>query len=89
MEPYKDVNIEFIGLRPGEKLFEEILTAEEGTTASRHEKVFIARNSEKISMEEIESMLKNFSDAIYKQASDNKEIIRDLLRQYVKHFVGS
>jgi len=27
------------GLRPGEKLFEEILTAEEGTDASRHEKM--------------------------------------------------
>ena len=30
LEPYKDIDIKFTGLRPGEKLFEEILTAEEG-----------------------------------------------------------
>jgi len=39
MAPYKDIDIEITGLRPGEKLFEEILTAEEGTDASRHEKM--------------------------------------------------
>ena len=30
-EPNKDIRIEFTGLRPGEKLYEELLTAEEGT----------------------------------------------------------
>ena len=48
MEPYKDVDIEFIGLRPGEKPFEEILTAEEGTVASKHERVFIAKNQREV-----------------------------------------
>ena len=45
LEPGKDIPIVFTGVRPGEKLFEEILTAEEGTVASRHEKVFVARGS--------------------------------------------
>lgn len=40
--PYKDISIKFTGLRPGEKLFEELLTAEEGTRATRHEKIFVA-----------------------------------------------
>ena len=48
MEPYKDIDIQITQLRPGEKLFEEILTAEEGTEASRHEKIFIARNTDEI-----------------------------------------
>lgn len=43
LEPGRDIPIVFTGLRPGEKLFEEILTAEEGTVASRHEKIFVAR----------------------------------------------
>jgi len=45
MEPYADIPIECVGLRPGEKLFEELLTAEEGTTATAHAKVFVARNA--------------------------------------------
>ncbi|NLN84175.1 MAG: polysaccharide biosynthesis protein [Firmicutes bacterium] len=42
-EPDKDIEIVFTGIRPGEKLYEELLTAEEGTIASRYEKLFIAR----------------------------------------------
>ena len=42
-EPDEDIEIVFTGMRPGEKLFEELLMAEEGTVPSRHEKVFIAR----------------------------------------------
>lgn len=42
-EPDVDIHIKFTGIRPGEKLYEELLTAEEGTIASRYEKLFIAR----------------------------------------------
>ena len=42
-EPDVDIPIVFNGIRPGEKLFEELLTAEEGTDSSRHEKIFVAR----------------------------------------------
>lgn len=41
--PDKDVRIEYVGLREGEKLFEELLTAEEGVDATEHEKIFRAR----------------------------------------------
>lgn len=40
--PHRDIELEFTGLRPGEKLFEELLTAEEGTTSTRHEKIYVA-----------------------------------------------
>src|SRR5690606_15522488 len=42
-EPERDIPIVFTGKRPGEKLYEELLTAEEGTDATHHERVFIAR----------------------------------------------
>jgi FlaA1/EpsC-like NDP-sugar epimerase len=44
-EPDKDIPIVFTGVRPGEKFFEEILSAEEGTIATQHEKIFIAKLS--------------------------------------------
>lgn len=44
--PYEDIDIVYTGLRPGEKLFEELLTAEEGTIPSLHEKIYIANQDE-------------------------------------------
>ena len=39
--PYKDVQIIFTGLRPGEKLFEELLMDEEGLQSTENKKIFI------------------------------------------------
>ncbi|HEY3266257.1 MAG TPA: nucleoside-diphosphate sugar epimerase/dehydratase [Armatimonadota bacterium] len=43
--PDKDIPIKITGIRPGEKLYEEVLTAEEGTNITSHEKIFVARSS--------------------------------------------
>ena len=42
-EPYTDIKIEFTGLRPGEKLFEELLMDEEGLTKTGHDKIFVGK----------------------------------------------
>ena len=42
-EPDQDIPIVFVGPRPGEKFFEDILTAEEGTEATKNEKIFMAK----------------------------------------------
>ena len=39
--PYRDVEIKFTGLRPGEKLFEELLMDEEGLQSTENKKIFI------------------------------------------------
>jgi FlaA1/EpsC-like NDP-sugar epimerase len=86
LEPYKDIDIKFTGLRPGEKLFEEILTAEEGTDASCHEKIFVARNSGQYTIAELEVILSEFSDAIRDSSVGSDENMKQLLRKYVKHY---
>ena len=45
LEPGKDIEIVFTGIRPGEKLYEELLTAEEGTKSTKHKKIFKAKVS--------------------------------------------
>lgn len=42
-EPFEDIDIKIIGLRPGEKLYEELLMDEEGLTETKHEKIFIGK----------------------------------------------
>lgn len=44
--PDKDIEIKITGLRPGEKLFEELLSAEDGTEKTTHRKIFTARIKE-------------------------------------------
>jgi FlaA1/EpsC-like NDP-sugar epimerase len=42
-EPEKDIKIKITGMRPGEKLYEELLTAEEGVKATTHKRIFVAK----------------------------------------------
>ena len=63
--PYKDVPIVFTGLRPGEKLFEELLMDEEGLKSTENKKIFIGNQ---IDIDENEllrklEILRNVADA--------------------------
>ncbi|MHB1702465.1 MAG: polysaccharide biosynthesis protein, partial [Acidobacteriaceae bacterium] len=42
-EPYVDIPIEFVGVRPGEKLNEELLTSVETTVATKHNRIVVAK----------------------------------------------
>ncbi|MGA1870316.1 MAG: polysaccharide biosynthesis protein [bacterium] len=42
-EPDKDIKIKFTGLRPGEKLYEELITSEEGIVPTDHEKLMVLK----------------------------------------------
>ena len=59
--PYKDVEIKFTGLRPGEKLFEELLMDEEGLKQTANEKIFIG-NQIDIDKENLLRQLKNLRE---------------------------
>lgn len=53
LEPDKDIPIVFIGPRPGEKLREEILTPEEGTEATKHKQIYVAKVSRICSLSDL------------------------------------
>lgn len=46
LQPYIDIDIKVTGMRPGEKLFEELLTDEEGVNATTHQRIFVAKPSQ-------------------------------------------
>lgn len=60
-EPYTDIDIKFIGIRPGEKLFEEVLTQQEGVKATKFKRIFQVEPidiDEKKLMEDVEELRK-------------------------------
>ncbi|MBF0204277.1 MAG: polysaccharide biosynthesis protein [Desulfamplus sp.] len=44
-EPDRDIEIRFTGLRQGEKLYEELITADEGVVSTSHEKIMVLRSN--------------------------------------------
>lgn len=82
LEPYKDIDIVFTGLRPGEKLFEELLTAEEGTDKTYHEKIHIAKNPKFMSIEELNFYLKELEKIIESKPEEIKEFLKKIVPFY-------
>ena len=86
LEPYRDIPITITGLRPGEKLFEELLNAEEGVIETEHEEIFKAICSRKLSS----SMLEKRIDQLFNLLeTDNKDAVRTLLKSIVPTYVYS
>jgi FlaA1/EpsC-like NDP-sugar epimerase len=55
-EPYKDINVVFTGLRPGEKLYEELFHEQEKLEHTEHGKIFLARHR-KVGWDELNATL--------------------------------
>ena len=63
LEPEVDIPIKVTGLRPGEKLYEELLMEEEGLSNTEHEKIFIGKPSD-ITEEELSEKLQTMKGLI-------------------------
>lgn len=57
LEPGRDIEIVFTGVRPGEKLHEELFTPSERKEATRHERIFVARMNEREHRSELHALL--------------------------------
>lgn len=62
LEVGRDIEIKYTGIRPGEKLYEELLTASEGITATRNSKIFVAR-PEEVNEEELHTQVEKLEAA--------------------------
>ena len=80
-EPNVDIPIEITGLRPGEKLYEEILMSEEGLTSTKHNKIFITEPMS-ITMEELEEKLEKLKELLKLEKDENSEV-----KKYIKEIV--
>lgn len=80
-EPNVDIPIEITGLRPGEKLYEEILMSEEGLTSTKHDKIFISKPMH-MEMAELEEKLNVLKELEYNEKYSN-ENIKNVMKEVV------
>jgi len=74
LEEGRDIRIKITGLRPGEKLYEELLATEENTLPTYHKKILIARvrEAEQLIAEKINALIAKFDE------QNNEEIVADM-----------
>ncbi|MBB3110570.1 FlaA1/EpsC-like NDP-sugar epimerase [Paenibacillus phyllosphaerae] len=82
-DPYKDIDIEFTGMREGEKLFEELLLSEEDIKKTKHDRIFIGQPLV-INRGELELQFKRLDRAIGENAQVVREVIEYIVPLY-KH----
>ena len=80
-EPEKDIKIEVVGLRPGEKLYEEILMDEEGLLATENKKIHIGKPIE-IDEEKYLADLEKLIEKAEANTEDIRKVIKDICPTY-------
>jgi len=82
LEPGQDIEIQYTGLRPGEKLYEEVLATEENTVPTHHEKILSAKVRE-VEASELNEKLTRLKEQMNLQ--NNKEMVR-VMKEIVPEF---
>jgi FlaA1/EpsC-like NDP-sugar epimerase len=86
LEEGKDISIEYIGLRPGEKLYEELLADEENTMPTHHSKILIGKNVQH-NFEDIIGKVSNIIHCFEENRSpkDLVQSLKNLIPEYISN----
>ena len=76
-----DIEIKYTGLRPGEKLYEELLMAEEGLESTENELIHIGKPIE-FDEDEFLKDLENLYKAAYAETDHMKRIVKKIIPTY-------
>ena len=81
-EPDVDIKIEYIGLRPGEKLYEELITEAEGIVPTSHDKIMVLRGAD-CNVEILNGKIDELAVLAYDQESQKiKATLREIVPEY-------
>ncbi len=82
LEPNVDIQIKVTGLRPGEKLYEELLMAEEGLTQTKHDKIHVAKPID-IDITMVNNKLAELRKLVQDCNNEQKDEIKRVMREVV------
>jgi len=80
LEPEVDISIEYIGLRPGEKMYEELMTSSESLVDTSHEKIMVLKDG-------VDHQWDYLLTAIDKIVQSAKSYDSDLIKNKLKEFI--
>lgn len=83
LKPDEDIKIEFTGLRPGEKLYEELLMDEVALTSTEHEKIFVEKPMD-FNIEYIEKSIEEFREVIDKDKQEMFKLVEEKVPTYIR-----
>ena len=78
--PDEDIKIEFTGLRPGEKLYEELLVDPKNSTKTANNLIFVAE-PEDITMDEVNTKINALQQLVSDNNADNQKIIEVITKK--------
>jgi FlaA1/EpsC-like NDP-sugar epimerase len=83
-QPFKDIDIQFTGLRPGEKLYEEVLASSENTLPTHHPKILIAQNRVTTAEQfaQIERLIETAND---QKSEASVSLMKQLVPEYISN----
>ena len=81
LTPYKDIKIEFVGLRPGEKLYEEMLMSEEGLKKTENSLIYIGKPID-FDESEFYKTLEELSRTMYDENIDIRALVKKIVPTY-------
>ncbi len=81
-EPYKDINIIYTGMRPGEKLYEELFYDENAVNSTLHPKIFVSKIKAGQEGEEINPELNTILDYALRNPSESLRLLKELVPEY-------
>lgn len=87
LKPYDDVQIEFIGLRTGEKLFEELVYDAESSRKTDNDLIFIAP-PEDVDVQVFEQAIKELKEKVENDIDIKKELLEFIYRDFSNKFVS-
>lgn len=79
--PDIDIKIEFTGLRPGEKLYEELLMSEEGLEKTAHSKIFVGQPIE-MTPQELDEKLEKLRESLAMTTEEIKTVMKEVVPTY-------
>ena len=83
LEPEVDISIEYIGLRPGEKMYEELMTSSESLVDTSHEKIMVLKDGVD---HQWDYLLTEIDKIVLSARSYDSDLIKNKLKEFIPEY---